>query len=48
MSKREKTLKVTCWCESNVVRVPVSKVRMGITRSCGKPECFDPRKKGAG
>lgn len=30
---------VTCWCEAEIVTVPLALVRAGLTYSCGTDEC---------
>lgn len=32
-----------CWCQTDVVEVPVSEVRQCRTRSCGLPHCKEPQ-----
>lgn len=30
---------VTCWCEAEIVKVPLALVRAGLTYSCGSDRC---------
>jgi hypothetical protein len=36
-----KLVSVTCWCEENVVRIPLDDVGR-TTRPCGLPDCQPP------
>lgn len=39
----EPTLKVFCWCESKIARIPTLDVRAGRTWSCGGLTCVPLR-----
>lgn len=36
---RNGCLPAQCWCQAEVVKVPVEEIRACRTISCGKPEC---------
>ncbi|MGK2947782.1 MAG: hypothetical protein ACSLFP_04360 [Acidimicrobiales bacterium] len=36
-------LPVTCWCERDIVNLPVAMVQQGLTASCGRPNCHAPK-----
>lgn len=40
--QRTGTVPVTCWCEADVVRVPLDAVGAS-TDSCGRPGCREPQ-----
>lgn len=35
-------LKVTCWCQGNVILATSAEIRRGETRSCGRSYCTAP------
>lgn len=38
---RTGTVPVTCWCEADIVRLPIDQVGV-TTASCGRPGCREP------
>lgn len=41
--RHDELVDAMCWCDTRVVSVPMTDVWAGVTVSCGRPACTDPR-----